>query len=192
MGTTKRGPRKTMTLWLSYHCHGLIKHLFHNVRFSPCLFFWGGGGVGVGGGGVGGGGSVVFPFFAIAWYFVGLVKPIYRRVVFEEVVAGLEIPGGGGRGRLYLTLHCHHQNDFCIKTGSDESSFSVSITARGNAIRRCPQITSTFEDKAEPKRNRTEVLLLSSLRRNRYTRPVHKEWHTVCPHSCSLGPYSSV
>ena len=29
-----------------------------------------------------------------------------------EVLAGMEIPEGGGRGRLailYLTLHCHHQ-----------------------------------------------------------------------------------
>ena len=22
---------------------------------------------------------------------------------------------------MYLSLHCHHQNDFCIKMGSDES-----------------------------------------------------------------------
>ena len=32
-------------------------------------------------------------------------------IVSEEVVAGTEIPGGGGRGRLYLMLHCHHHND---------------------------------------------------------------------------------
>ena len=25
----------------------------------------------------------------------------------------------------YLSLHCHHQNDFCIKVGSDESHFNV-------------------------------------------------------------------
>ena len=31
--------------------------------------------------------------------------------------------GGGGRGReiIYLSLHCHHQNDSCIKVGSDVS-----------------------------------------------------------------------
>ena len=36
--------------------------------------------------------------------------------------------GGVGRGRvyIYLSLHCHHQNDFCIKVGSDESHFNVS------------------------------------------------------------------
>ena len=35
---------------------------------------------------------------------------------------------GGGRGRLYtdLSLHCHHQNDSCIKVGSNESYFNVS------------------------------------------------------------------
>ena len=27
---------------------------------------------------------------------------------------------------IYLSLHCHHQNDFCIKVGSDESHFNIS------------------------------------------------------------------
>ena len=30
----------------------------------------------------------------------------------------------GEREIIYLLLHCHHQNDFCIKTGSDESHFN--------------------------------------------------------------------
>ena len=33
--------------------------------------------------------------------------------------------GGAKRGIIYLSLHCHHQNDFCIKMGSDESHFNV-------------------------------------------------------------------
>ena len=38
------------------------------------------------------------------------------------------VRGYGGRGReiIYLSLHCHHQNDFCIKVGSDESHFNIS------------------------------------------------------------------
>ena len=32
----------------------------------------------------------------------------------------------GGGGIIYLSLHCHHQNDSCIKVGSDESHFNVS------------------------------------------------------------------
>ena len=41
--------------------------------------------------------------------------------------------GGGGVWRwgereiIYLSLHCHQQNDFCIKMGSDESHFNVSV-----------------------------------------------------------------
>ena len=27
----------------------------------------------------------------------------------------------GKREIIYLSVHCHHQNDFCIKMGSDES-----------------------------------------------------------------------
>ena len=33
---------------------------------------------------------------------------------------------GEGGGIIYLSLHCHHQNDLCIKVGSDESHFNVS------------------------------------------------------------------
>ena len=33
--------------------------------------------------------------------------------------------GGRGGGIIYLSLHCHHQNDSCIKMGSDESYFNV-------------------------------------------------------------------
>ena len=31
----------------------------------------------------------------------------------------------GGREIIYLSLHSHHQNDLCIKVGSDESHFNV-------------------------------------------------------------------
>ena len=43
--------------------------------------------------------------------------------VSAEVLAGTEIPAGGGRGRLYLTLHCYHHSDSCIRMGTDESHF---------------------------------------------------------------------
>ena len=47
---------------------------------------------------------------------------------------------------LHLSLHCHHQNDFCIKVVSDESRFNVLLTVRDKVTRRCPQ-TTTFERK---------------------------------------------
>ena len=57
---------------------------------------------------------------------------------------------GGEREIIYLSLHCHHQNDSCIKMGSDESHFSFSLIVSKKVIRQCPQ-TTTFEDKGEPK-----------------------------------------
>ena len=63
---------------------------------------------------------------------------------------------------MYLLLHCHHQNDFCIKMGRDESHFNVSLIVRHNVTRQRPQ-TTTFEEKGKTKRIRTEVPLLTSL-----------------------------
>ena len=70
--------------------------------------------------------------------------------------------GGGEREIIYLSLHCHHQNDSCIKMGSDESHFSVSLIVRDKVTRQCPQ-TTIFEEKGEPKRIGTEVLPLTNL-----------------------------
>ena len=41
--------------------------------------------------------------------------------------------------------------DSYIKTGSDESHFSVPLIVKDKVSRRCPQ-TTTFEEKGEPKR----------------------------------------
>ena len=62
---------------------------------------------------------------------------------------------------MYVSLHCHHQNDSCIKMGRDESHFNVLLIVRDKVTRQYPQ-TTTFEEKGEPKRYRTEVLLLAS------------------------------
>ena len=47
-----------------------------------------------------------------------------------KVLTVTEIPGRGGREKLYISLHSHHQNDSCIKMGSDESLFNVSLIVR--------------------------------------------------------------
>ena len=39
----------------------------------------------------------------------------------------------GEREIIYLSLHCHHQNDFCIKVCSDESHFNVSVGSDGQS-----------------------------------------------------------
>ena len=41
----------------------------------------------------------------------------------------------GEREIIYLSLHCHHQNDSCIKMGSDESHFNVSVGNDGQSHR---------------------------------------------------------
>ena len=64
---------------------------------------------------------------------------------------------------ICLCLHCHHQNDSCIKIGSDESHFKVSLTVKDKVTRQCPQTTTSEEPKGEPKRNRTEAPPLTSL-----------------------------
>ena len=54
----------------------------------------------------------------------------------------------GGEGDYILSLHCRHQNDTCIKMGSDESHFKVSLIVRDKVTRPCPQ-TTNFEEKGE-------------------------------------------
>ena len=40
--------------------------------------------------------------------------------------------GGGGGGRVYTYCYTlHHQNDSCIKMGSDESHFNVQVGSDG-------------------------------------------------------------
>ena len=68
--------------------------------------------------------------------------------------------GGGEREITNLSLHCHHLNDSCIRMGSDESHFNVSLLVRNKVTRHCSQ---TIEEKGEPKRIQTEVPLLASL-----------------------------
>ena len=36
----------------------------------------------------------------------------------------MEKETGEGGGGVCLTLHCHHQNDFCTEMGSDECHFN--------------------------------------------------------------------
>ena len=61
---------------------------------------------------------------------------------------------------IYLSQHCHHQNASCIKMGIGESHLNISLIVKDTVTRQCPQAT-TFEEKGEPKRIRTEVLLTS-------------------------------
>ena len=90
-----------------------------------------------------------------------------------------------------MSLNCHHHNDFCIKMGSGESHFNVSLIVRVKVTRQFPQ-TTTFEEKEEPKRIRTEVLLLTSLTPFRWAKLAHKGiersplWRCIVLHYIAL------
>ena len=53
--------------------------------------------------------------------------------------------------------------DSCIKMGSDENHFSVSLIVRNKVTRQFPQTTTLLEEKGELKRYRSEALLLTCL-----------------------------
>ena len=68
----------------------------------------------------------------------------------------------GERETIIPTATLSHLNDSCIKMGSDENHFNVSLIVRDKVTRQCPE-TIVFEEKGEPKRIRTEIPLLTSL-----------------------------
>ena len=84
----------------------------------------------------------------------------------------------GGGGSIYLLLHCHHQNE------SYESHFNVSLIVRDKVTRQGPQ-TTIFEEKGEPKRNRTEVLLSTT------TIPLGQTGPLACRRACTTHNYYS-
>ena len=55
--------------------------------------------------------------------------------------------GGRGRGRLYTYRYTVTIRMTCIKMGSDESHFNVSLTARDKVTRQCPQTTTFLKSK---------------------------------------------
>ena len=78
----------------------------------------------------------------------------------------------GEEGDYIPIATCHHQNDSCIKMGSDESHFNVSVGSEGQSHKTVSTNHNLFQEKGEPKRYRTEVLPLTSLtaRPNRLTK----------------------
>ena len=78
----------------------------------------------------------------------------------------------GEREIIYLSLRCHHQNDSCIKMGS-ESHFNVSEGNDGQSHKTVSTNHNLFEEKGEPKRYRTLVLPLTNLTPYRWAKPAH-------------------
>ena len=57
----------------------------------------------------------------------------------EKGEGGMEV---GGRGRIYPYCYTVTTRMTCIKMGSDESHFNVSLIVRDKVTRQCPQTTN--------------------------------------------------
>ena len=59
----------------------------------------------------------------------------------------------GEKEIIYLSLHCHLQNNSYIKMGGDESHFNASLIVRDKVtVKTGPTNHNLFEEKGEPKR----------------------------------------
>ena len=56
-----------------------------------------------------------------------------------------------------LVPKSYQQNNFCVKMGTDESRFNVSVGSDGQSHKTVSTDHKLFEEKGEPKRYRTEV-----------------------------------
>ena len=87
---------------------------------------------------------------------------------------------------MYISLHCHHQNDFCIKMGSDESRFNVSEGSDGQSHKTAEAVShrgpSAYQPNALPlgqtgSHQRDEVSVL--LTRRKTGQVIAKGLHAV-------------
>ena len=74
------------------------------------------------------------------WAFLGEDKYVNKTLTSTKTIRligdgemGEGVRRWGEREIIYLSLHCYHQNDSCIKMGSDESHFNVSIGSDGQS-----------------------------------------------------------
>ena len=66
------------------------------------------------------------------------------------------------RESIYLSLCCHHQNDSCIKVGSNESHFNVPVGSGGQSHKTVSTNHNLSEEKGKLKWYLNEVLLLTT------------------------------
>ena len=79
----------------------------------------------------------------------------------------------GKKAIMYLLLHCHHQDDSCMKVGTNESHFNVSLNCEGQCRKTVSTNHNLFEEKGKPHRNQAEALC-TSLMSYREAKPAHR------------------
>jgi len=84
------------------------------------------------------------------------------------------------RDIIWLSLRCHRQNGSCLKMGSDESHFNVSLIVRDKVTRLCPQTTTFFKRKDSREESSRGPSAYLTDRPNRPTSPSVGRglWHT--------------
>ena len=87
---------------------------------------------------------------------------------------GTEVGGGGEGDYIPTATLSPPRNDSCIKMGSGESRFNVSVGSDGQSRKTVSTSHNPFEEKGEPKRYRTEVLPLTSLTPYRWAKAAHR------------------
>ena len=84
------------------------------------------------------------------------------------------------RWRNREIIHCHHQNDSCVKMGSDESNFNVSLIVMDKVTRQCPQTTPFLKRKENRSGIEPRPFCLSALPLGQTSS------QNLCPDSISL------
>ena len=79
-------------------------------------------------------------FFLKCWLVASFCRLVWRRIVCGEVNGwGPRSQWGLWEDKLYLPLQCHHQNVFCVTTGSSYGShFNVSLIVKGKGAGQSP------------------------------------------------------
>ena len=91
---------------------------------------------------------------------------------------GAEIRAGGGRETIATPLH---QNDFCVKMGSDEHHFNVSLIMKDKVPRQCPQITRSKHKKVQTNAYLTRTHGMQIFTEIPTKRDFPQKLHTACP-----------
>ena len=101
----------------------------------------------------------------------------------REKGRGKEVRRWGKKEIIYLSLHCHRQNDSCIKMGSDESRLNVSLIVRDKVtIANCPKtdVPDSLDAVTELVPLSVPVLVNITLGIYKYLYPCSGKWHYIC------------
>ena len=91
----------------------------------------------------------VQPTVLAIYKLVGRLTLFNTELSQKRYWCGLRSQEGGGRGILYLSLPCHHQNGSCIKMGSNQSHFYVMFIVRNKFTKLQYPQTTTFLKRKE-------------------------------------------